>query len=55
MVSNTLSRFKVVGARGRAEGENGTGPLSVARRTETQLQQKLPGRVQQAEWEAVQA
>lgn len=54
MAGDTFSRFKAAGARGRAEGENGTGPLSVAGCADIELQQKLPGGVQQAEWEAMQ-
>jgi len=54
VAGDTFSRVEVAGARGRTEGENGTGPLSVAGRANVELQQELPDGVQQAEWEAMQ-
>lgn len=54
VAGDTFSRLEAAGARGRTEGENGTGPFSVAGRAEVELQQELLGGVQQAEWEAMQ-
>lgn len=54
MAGDTFARLEAAGTRGRAEGENGTGPLSVAGRADSQLQQELPSGVQQAEWETMQ-
>lgn len=54
MVGDTRSRFEAAGTRGRTEGENGIGSLSVEGRANIELQQELPGSLQQVEWKTMQ-